>query len=73
MHDRPVVSGSDECQKRQKILIAFAAQNIRQQHLRALGLDGSTKITTAAANIQSSMSLPGAGQSIGVLIAARLS
>ena len=38
MHDRPVVSNSDKCKKRQKVFEAFAAQCMSQQRPGTLGL-----------------------------------
>jgi hypothetical protein len=60
MHDRPVVSNS------------LPPSAFRNSARAPSDCSGSTKITAAAANIQSSKSLSGAGQSVGLSIAARL-
>jgi hypothetical protein len=64
MKHRPKISRSNECQGREQILDAFGAKGSPQ---RLPGALGPAKINAEAAKTQSSISLSGAGQSMGPL------
>ena len=68
------MSRSNECEKCQQVLKAFGRQvRVAMHFSRARTSQGFTKIRVVAANIQSSASLSGSGQSNGSLISSSLS
>jgi hypothetical protein len=68
MHHRPVVRGSNECEEREQIFETSASKYLPQDLPSALGLRRLHKDQRRENKIASSISVSGAGQSIGSLV-----